>query len=226
MKITVRGEHKLRRAPELAHLSVASTAESGSRSRAVADATRAAQRLADDLASLAGVERYSVEPVRVNSSWPSDGQGRRLPERVVASVNLTADFTDFEQLAAFTARAGAMDAVRVGWVGWSLTDATGERLEEEALTAAIASARRRALAMARAEGADAVEVEEISDPGLLSDSGALADAGPLAFASPMAARSSAPELLEIVPQDVEVVAAVHVRFRTVAAGVRPDFPEA
>ena len=216
MKITVQGSHRTLVTPERARLSLAATAESGSRERAVGDASTLGNELAGDLKARvgAGVESCSVEPVTVQQWRPSDQNGRRLAVRVQAQVNLEAVFTDFGALAEFTATAGVRDGVRLGWVHWYLTDETAADAEEGVIGQAIGRARRRALAMARADGAKEIQIEEISDPGLMGDASAL-DAGALAPRAMRAmALESAPEV-DVTPSDIEVSATVQVRFTTV-----------
>ena len=219
MKITVQGSHRTWVAPERARLSLSASAESGSRERAVSDASTLGNDLAADLNGLvgAGVQSCSVDPVTVHEWRPTDQNGRRLAVRVQAQVNLEAVFTDFGALAAFSAAAGVRDGVRLGWVHWYLTDETAAQSEEGAIGQAIARARSRALAMARADGASDVEIEEISDPGLMGAALAM-DAGapaPRAMRA-MALTESAPEV-DVTPSDIEVSATVQVRFTTVDA---------
>lgn len=216
MRITVQGSHRTWVPPERARLSVSASAESGSREQAVTRASSLANELAAELGALsgAGVETVAVQPVRVHEWRPSDQNGRRLATRVQAQVALEAVFTDFGALAAWTAEAGVRDGVQLGWVHWYLTDETAAAAEEGAIGHAIDRARRRALAMARADGAAEVEIEEISDPGLLAD--APQDAPVARGARAMALMESAPEV-DVTPADLEVTATVQVRFTTVEA---------
>lgn len=212
MHITVQGAHRVRVRPDLADLRLTALAESGTRERAIAEATRTANALADSLAALSGVVRHTVDPIRVSSWYPTDQNGRRLAERVSAQVGLGATFTDFEQLADFTARAGSLAGVQLGGVAWSVTPETRDRLEAEVLAEAIDRARRRALAMAHADGGGEVEILDISDPGLLGGGG---DA-PVAREAMFRAKGMADVGgVDVVPEDVEVAEVVHVRFRVV-----------
>lgn len=217
MHITVQGSHQLRVRPERAALHLMVSAESGTRERAVAEATRTANALGAELAALAGVESHAVEPIRVNSWWPSDQNGRRLAERVAAQVDLRATFTDFDQLAGFTTQAAARAGVQLGGVGWSVTPETRLRLEAEVLAEAIESARRRARAMAAADGGGEVEIVEIADPGLLAGD------VPLQLARGARDLSLKAEVtgVDVVPADVEVAEVVHVRFAVVEPTAKP-----
>ena len=88
-------------------------------------------------------------------------------------------------------------------------DRVALRLEESALTEAVADARRRAQVMAAAAGAGEVRVLEVADPGLLSGGEAAQDSG-VRFARAYGANGG--EGIAVVPEDVTVEAAVQVRF--------------
>lgn len=219
MLITVQGTHSVRVPPERATVHLTASAESGSRDKAVSDAARTANRVAETWASAKddGLESYVVEPVRVHAWRPSDVNGRRLAERVSATVELSATFTDFAVLASFVTDAASRTGLQVGWVQWSLTEATRERVEAGLLTEAIAKARTRAQAMAAAEGEPDIEVVEVADPGLLGDMGA-GTSGPGfygASARALKADAGGGEQVDPVPEDIELSASVHVRFRAV-----------
>lgn len=213
MQVTVQGSHRVEVPPERATLSLLVLAEAGTREKALAEVTTTANALGAELAALAGVVSQVVSPVRVHAWRPTDASGRRLPERVSAQVDLTGVFADLDELAAFTARAGARDGVQVGGVGWSITDATRDRLEAETIAAALAPAHTRALAIARAAGASDVEVIEVADPGLLGG------VDPRPEATAYRALASTGDFggggVDVVPADVEVVETLHVRFRVV-----------
>lgn len=221
MNITVQGTHRVRVRPERALLHLMALAESGSRDGAVDDATRTANRLGDELEALSGVEKRTLEPLRVHAWRPSDQNGRLLAERVSAQVELTATFSDFDQLADFTARAGALPGVQVGGVEWSVTDETRDRLEAVVLERAIARARARALAMAASDGAGDVEITDIADPGLLAGGPEPTTVGGPQFRALAAEAAGAGGELNLLPQDVEIFETVHVRFRVVENHVQP-----
>ncbi len=213
MEITVQGTHRILVTPERAEVRLTAAAEFASRERAVGEATKTANRLGETLIGSVGVDSFRVEPVRVSSWRPADQNGRRLPDRVLAQVDIAATFTDFSELAAFTALAGTTQGVSVGGVTWSVTDSTRDRLEEEVLREAITRARRRALAMAKADGGAEVEIVEVADPGLLG--GASDASGGRSFGSYAMKASAEVDTVDIVPEQVEVAETVHVRFRVI-----------
>lgn len=217
MQISVSGEQRTSVAPERAELSITVSEEGTDRPAVVAKATAAANLLAGDLSALkesGAVERFSVEPLRTYAWRP-----KRTLERFTASVELSACFADFEALGRFAADAGERPGVGLGWVNWTLTDATADRLRDECIDGAVARARQRAEAMARAAGAGAIEIVEIADPGLLGDVGSMQDLAAAPMMASMKRRGArmadeGAEAVQIVPQDIEIGAQLQLRFTT------------
>lgn len=215
MQISVQGEQRVRVAPERAKLSLAVSQEGADRATVIADATAAANLIGRELEALkasGAVERYSVAPLRTYA-WK---KGPHSPERVTASVDVTARFADFEVLGTYTAEAAARVGVRLGWVNWELTDATADRLRDECIAGAVARARQRAEAMARAAGAGEITIVEVADPGMLGapESRQMFDGGPRLLAA-SARGAAAPEPVAVVPQEIEIGALLQLRFVTV-----------
>jgi uncharacterized protein len=213
MQISVQGVQQVRVAPERAELSLAASLEGTDREKVIADVTAAANEIGRELEAfkaVGAVERYSVQPLRT-SAWK---KGSNSPERVTASVEINARFSDFEALGRYTAEAAARTGVRLGWVNWVLTDATADRLRDECIAGAVARARQRAEAMARAAGAGAIEITEVADLGMLGvpEARMIFDGGMRSMA--MAAKA-APEPVAVVPQEVEIGAMLQLRFVTV-----------
>lgn len=216
MKISVQGEQRVKVAPERAELYLAASGEHTDRAKVIADVTATANQLGRELEELkqaGAVERYTVQPLR---TW-AVRKGRSRVEQITATVELTADFADFEALGRFTSDVSGRDGVRLAWVRWRLTDATADRLRDECIAGAVERARQRAEAMARAAGAGTIEIVEIADPGLLGNPEPQVPlARPMmargAMASPMADES---ESVQIVPQEIEIGAQLQLRFDTV-----------
>lgn len=217
MQISVRGEQHVRVAPERAELSLTLVEEGTARERVVAEVTAAANRAGreiDDLVRAGVVERYNVQPLSTYA-WKKDA---RSAERVRASVDIGITFSDFEALGRYAAELGGRPGVRLGWVRWTLTDATAERLQDECIAGAVERARRRAEAMARAAGAGPIEIVEIADPGLLSAPEAMVslDArAPMFALAKGAGKAEEPEAVQIVPEEIEIGAQLQLRFKTV-----------
>lgn len=213
MQISVQGEQRVRVAPERAELSLSASQEGTDRARVIADVTAAANEIGRDLEALktaGAVERYSVQAMRTYA-WK---KGPNSPERVTASVEISARFSDFEALGRYTADAAARVGVRLGWVNWVLTDATADRLRDECIAGAVARARQRAEAMARAAGAGEIAITEVADPGMLGvpEARMMFDGGLRTMA--MAAKG-APEPVAVVPEEIEIGALLQLRFVSV-----------
>ena len=89
---------------------------------------------------------------------------------------------------------------------------SGERVDREVATRAVAVAVERATAYAQAIGRASVTPVEIADVGLLDD-GARPEAAPRMFARAMAMDAGAAPAVEFRPDDIRVTAAVEARFR-------------
>jgi len=216
MQISVQGEQRVRVAPERAELHLSVTRQGPDRARVVAAVTATANQVGRELGALqasGAVERYAIEPLRTYSSKKTPSSA----ERITASVDARVTFADFEALGRYTADLGGRTGVQLSWVRWSLTDATADRLRDECIAGAIGRARDRASSMARAAGADDIEIVEIADPGLLSGGETRTMLGGGRELSAMAARGLAmeeAEAVEIRPEEIEVGAQLQVRFVT------------
>lgn len=215
MQISVSGEQRVRVAPERAEVSLRVTQEGADRAQVIAEVTAFANKIGRELDELkAGgvVETFSVQPLQTYAWKPRRGSA----ERVTATVELQATFTDFEVVGRWTAETGGATGVQLGWVRWTLTDATADRLRDECIAGAVARATQRAEAMARAAGAGAIEISEIADPGLLGagDSMTTFDAPVMAMMS-RSGKAAEPEAVAIVPEEIEIGAQLQLRFVTV-----------
>lgn len=217
MQISVEGRQQVTVAPERAELSLTAVLEGAERDKVIRDVTVIANQIGrevEQLQHVGSVERHTVQPLRVNS-WKKN---RTSPERITVSVDLQITFIDFESLGRYTADLGGRDGVRLGWVNWSLTDATADRLRDECIEGAVARARQRAEAMARAAGAGEIEITEIADPGLLGTPEARQSFDAMRPMMAMSARGKAmeePEAVVVVPQEIEIGAQLQLRFATV-----------
>ncbi len=216
MQISVQGEQRVRVAPERAELHLSVTKQGTDRARIVADVTENANRLAGELDALkasGAVEKFAVEPLRTYA-WKKNPASA---ERITATVDARVTFADFEALGRFSAELGNRAGIQLGWVGWSLTDATADRLRDECIAGAVGRARERAASMARAAGAGDLEIVEIADPGMLSSAEARTMLGGGRDMIAMSARGmkmDEPDAVEIRPEEIEVGAQLQVRFVT------------
>ncbi len=213
MQISVSGEQHVRVPPERADLNLAASLEGSDRAALTRRVSEAVAGLTDELTALreaGAIERFSVQPLRV-FSWKAN----RIGQRVHVTADLAVTFVDFEELGRFTAEVGRRDGVRIGGVDWRLTDESADRLRDECIAGAVARATKRAEAMARAAGKDAVEIVEIADPGLLGEA-AIAFGAPVAGAAFRARGAAAPDDsgFEVIPEDIEIGALLNLRFVT------------
>lgn len=219
MKITVEASVTRRVVAEMARVHIDATWEAAARHRAVSEAGRVAKLVSSELGKLTGegVESYSVDPARVSTTRPVGEDGRLGPPRTTALVRIQALFSDADVLSTWAAAVAGRDGVTISQVEWMLSDATAAAVEEEVLTEAMTRARARALALAKAEGADDVETIRVTDRGSFAPRVAQA-----MFAREMlddAGGSHSP--VQVVPEFIEVNAAIMVRYETVAPALRP-----
>jgi uncharacterized protein len=223
MEITVVGTDEYSVPPERGTARLDVGCEGGDLAEVVNASTRLVNALNDHLDQLrTGVTGFvtwhAVSPLGTRSWRPFNNQGNVLPMRHAANAHIQAKFRDFAALARFAADWGARDGVRLSHVEWTVTEQRRAELESAILAGAVRDARRRAVIIARAAGAEGVEVVEVADPGLLSGTRGQQSAGPL---PPAAFRSAAGiesgDAAAIVPEDVTGSATVHARFRTAAA---------
>ncbi len=210
--INVRGSHRVTMPSELAIVHATVSAD-GPAPEPVVQFVAAA--LAGVTASLesrhdpeAGpVTRYSVEQVRKGAHRPYNQDGRQLPLVHTAAASVTATFTDFDDLSAWVDRVAALDGVGIGYIEWTLTDATRHAVEREIRQEAVRAAKRRAQDYADAMDLGPVRVRSISDPGL---------SGPgeprVMMAKAMAAPAGGPAEITLRPADIEVSAEVEAAF--------------
>lgn len=216
MIITVTGRHQQEIAPEqgVVQLHVAFEGDDA------ATASQATHQLADQLRAQL-VELRDREPSPLadfrleapvsRSSRPYTHDGSLAALRHSTEVWASATFTDASELSAACARWSATDGLDVTDVRWELSERTGATVREQVLAAAVQDAVDRARVMARAAGAQQVEVTDVADPGLLVPSGGDHLGQPMAMAGAMG--RGAGDGLELSPRDVVVAAEVHVRLQ-------------
>lgn len=210
VQITVRGvaetHHPAERA--LVHLEVSAEGADGVvvRDRVAALQQPLVAHLAD-LAGLGAVGTWSSDQVRVHSHrpWVDD----RLADTVVhaASVQVRAEFVDFERLQSFVDRWSGVTGVQVHGLDWDLGRESRRLLETVTRRAAVDDAVAKAQAYADAVRCGRVVPVELADPGMLGGVGAEPS-------SPLLARvaDQARDVLDLVPEDVSIRVEVDARF--------------
>lgn len=225
MDITVVGSHEYSVAPERGTLHLQVGFEGDELPTVVHASTELVNALGIHLEQLrdggaAPVTWHSVGPLGTRSWRPYNNQGKVMPMRHAATTHVQAKFRDFTALARFAADWGVRDGIRIGRVEWAVTEQQRAELESGTLERAVREARRRALVIARAAGADDVEVIEVADPGLLSGVPAMPGTPlPQTAAFRAAGGVDASDTATILPENLTGSATVHARFRV--TGGRP-----
>jgi uncharacterized protein len=154
---------------------------------------------------------WSAEQLRTWSNRPWNSDGKQLPLVHHASIAVEVKFRDFTALSRWVGEHTANTAAfRVSSVEWALTVNRREALLKEVRTRAVQDAVRRAQQYADALGLDEIRPVAIADAGMLGAHLNPATSQGAAFLRAAAAGSGAD--VELVPEHIEVAAAVDARF--------------
>ena len=217
MIITVVGRRQESRAPELAVLSLRLAFEAEDAGEAMAELTREAARLTDEIAELRAADPSPTWASTVQApgtrSWrPWSNDGTELPLRHEAALSATVTFRDFAALSDCATRWGGRSGWSLQGVEWTLTEPVRADLERAALEGAVADARTRAETIAAASGAGQVTVLDVADPGLLAHTAEGGQIGAGMMVRAMAKGGGDGEGVAIAPEDVRVEVVLHARF--------------
>jgi len=217
--ITVRGEHEIRIAPDLAVAHLTVQAEGPERGPVVERVAALAEPLRTDLAArqqAGSLTQWTSQRVSVWSDRPWGTDGTRLAPVHYASVELTATFTDVAALSWWATSAGERDGVQLRWIDWQLAPEHRAELERTVAAEAVRVAVDRVRAYAQAIGLSTVVPLEIADLGLLSHGGGGEPApAPRMMKAAMAVESfdsSGGGGVQLRPDDLVLTAAVEARF--------------
>jgi uncharacterized protein len=154
---------------------------------------------------------WSAEQLRTWSNRPWNKDGKRLPLVHHASVAVEVKFRDFAALSRWVSEHTAnTEGFRVSNVEWALTVDRRDALLKDVRTRAVEDAVRRAQQYSDALGLGKVRPVAIADAGMLgAHLNAQAGQG-TAFVR--AASAGAVAEVELVPEHIEVAAAVDARF--------------
>jgi uncharacterized protein len=215
-EITVRGSYSAFQPPERGTVH-ASIAYEGPAMEPVYD--RVARDLESVKASIipmksddqGAVTWWSAEQLRTWSNRPWNKDGKQLPLLHHASVAVEVKFRDFAALSRWVGEHTAnTEGFRVSSVQWALTVNRREALLKEVRTRAVQDAVRRAQQYADALGLGEIRPVAIADAGMLGAH--LNPEGGHGAAFMRAAAASGGAEVELVPEHLEVAAAVDVRF--------------
>ncbi len=155
---------------------------------------------------------WSAEQLRTWSNRPWNKDGIQLPPVHHASVGIEVKFRDFSSLSRWVGNHVANTAgFRIAHIEWALTSKRQKELQRQVRTRAVEDAVVKAQEYAEALGLGGIRPIAIADAGMLS-----ANLHPQGGMSPAAMRvgsapGGAPDV-ELVPEDIEVSAAVDARF--------------
>lgn len=208
VRIDVRGEARTRIQPERAVVHATVTADGPEPEAVKQQVSALLSQVRGDLESMlasAVVSQFAIDQIRVSSHRPWNDQGEQRPLVHVASVGLTAEFTDFSELS-WVMR----DGLTVHYIEWSLTEATQTEVERRTRQQALRNAVTHAQDYADALDLGTVRVLSVRDPGVLPEP----EPHMLMARSASMDSGGAPEV-DLVPSPIEVVAEVHAGFTVI-----------
>lgn len=159
------------------------------------------------------VTYWSAEQLRTWSARPWNKDGKQLPLVHHASVSMEVKFRDFTSLSRWVGNHVAnTEGFRVSHIQWSLTSKRREELQRQVRIKAVEDAVAKARDYAEALGLSNIRPVAIADAGMLGQG-----LNPFGGDSAAYMRASAPmgapaSEVELVPEDIEVSAAVDARF--------------
>jgi uncharacterized protein len=155
---------------------------------------------------------WSAEQLRTWSTRPWNKDGIQLPPVHHASVGVEVKFRDFAALSRWVGQhVASTDGFRVGDVEWALTSKRRTELQRQARTRAVEDAVIRAQQYADALGLGRIRPVAIADAGMLGSNLHPESGGGVAMMRSVAVQGGGPDV-ELVPEDIEVSAAVDARF--------------
>ena len=217
--ITVQGEYAAWYPAERATASVGVHADGAKRDAVFARAVEASDALRNLIESIhdkdsGPITWWSSDSVRVWSERPWNQEGKQLPPVFHAAVDFSAKFSDFEALSGWVESAAGIDAVTVGSISWSLTDATRTSATIEVRSRAVKDAVAKATVYAQSIGLGTVKAIALADPGMLGDPSSVGGAPQPAFArAAMKAQfDGGGAQLALKPEEISVASVVDARF--------------
>lgn len=214
IQITVRGRYELLLPPERCTVHAELALEGSDPAALQQTLARSVQEVHASLGALhdqreGPVTWWSADRLRTWSHRPFHDQGTQLPLVHHARAGLSAKFSGFEALGGWLAQTAALPGFAVLRLEWTLTQARRATLVREARQGAVRDALRRAQDYADALDLGEVRPVDLADAGMLGEGLHPAATDQVAFSR--AAATGGGEV-RLVPQDVEVAAAVDARF--------------
>ena len=155
---------------------------------------------------------WSAEQLRTWSNRPWNKDGIQLPPVHHASVGIEVKFRDFASLSRWVGNHVAnTDGFRISHVAWALTSKRQKELQRQVRTRAVEDAVAKAQEYADALGLGLIRPIAIADAGMLGANLHPQGGERAGYMRSVGADGGAPDV-ELVPQDIEVSAAVDARF--------------
>ncbi|CAN5277065.1 SIMPL domain-containing protein [soil metagenome] len=217
--ITVQGEYSACYPAERATVTASIHADGPKRDTVFTRAVEASDALRNLIESIhdkqvGPITWWSSDSVRVWSERPWNSDGKQLAPVFHAAVDFSVTFSDFEALARWVESAAGIDAVSVGSISWSLTDATRTSATVEVRSRAVKDAVAKASVFAQSIGLGSVTAIALADPGMLGDpSGVGPGPQPVFARGAMKAQfDGAGAHLALKPEEIAVASVVDARF--------------
>lgn len=213
VQITVRGVAEARHPAERAFVRLEAVVEGTDRADVRDRAAAMQEPLAGhlrDLAALGAVDTWSSDQVTVHGSRPWVGDRRSEEVVHTASVQLRAEFVDFERMNGFLDHWAGVAGVEVLPVEWDLGVRSRRVLEAEVRKAAVDDAVTTAQTYADAVRRGRVVALQLADPGMLDGRGDAVVVGAVAHRLDAGTDRSG---LALVPEDIVVRVEVDARFQ-------------
>ncbi|ALX03247.1 MULTISPECIES: SIMPL domain-containing protein [Aeromicrobium] len=213
VQITVRGVAEARHPAERALVRLEAVVEGTDRADVRDRAAALQEPLAGhlrDLAALGAVDTWSSDQVTVHGSRPWVGDRRSEEVVHTASVQLRAEFVDFERMNGFLDHWAGVAGVEVLPIEWDLGVRSRRVLEAEVRKAAVDDAVTKAQTYADAVRRGRVVALQLADPGMLDGRGDAVVVGAVTHRLDAGADRSG---LALVPEDVVVRVEVDARFQ-------------
>jgi uncharacterized protein YggE len=224
VEITVRGTATTTHPPEFATAYLAASAQGSERAEVHERADVAAKAITEAITPLVDADAGPIthwwsEQLRVDSYRDFDGHREALTHRAEVSFRVRFGGSDagtggFARLGAWLGALVAIEDVAVRHVEWSLTDELREQLTERVRSQAVRDAQQRAAGYARDLGLTTVRPVAAADPGLLGRAASMEHGGavPVAGGAVRYSMKAGGMTVNFAPEDIEVSAAVDMRF--------------